>query len=107
MADAARNGADTRNVFIEVTATDVTKASVVLDQLVAMFSEYCADPFTFVHLLLVYLGSNKSLMSFLLHHESFEPVNVVYPNGDVQTYPAMPYRFETVCFGASIEKSHH
>ncbi|CCF57345.1 hypothetical protein KAFR_0C03530 [Kazachstania africana CBS 2517] len=37
---------DTRNVFIEITATDKTKAEVVLDQLVAMFSRYCGDEFT-------------------------------------------------------------
>lgn len=37
---------DTRNVFIEITATDRTKAEVVLNQLVAMFSRYCEDEFT-------------------------------------------------------------
>lgn len=37
---------DTRNVFIEVTATDKTKSEVVLDQLVAMFSRYCDEQFT-------------------------------------------------------------
>ncbi|KAF9911782.1 phenylalanine--tRNA ligase subunit beta [Lobosporangium transversale] len=37
---------DTKNVFIEVTATDLTKAKIVLNTIVAMFSEYCAQPFT-------------------------------------------------------------
>lgn len=37
---------DTRNVFIEITATDVTKAEIVLDQLLAMFSRYCDEEFT-------------------------------------------------------------
>uniref|UniRef100_A0A7S4IXX5 phenylalanine--tRNA ligase n=1 Tax=Odontella aurita TaxID=265563 RepID=A0A7S4IXX5_9STRA len=37
---------DTRNVFVECTATDLTKANIVLDTVVAMFSEYCADPFS-------------------------------------------------------------
>ncbi|CAI5726480.1 unnamed protein product [Hyaloperonospora brassicae] len=36
----------TKNVFIECTATDITKANVVLNTMVAMFSEYCATPFT-------------------------------------------------------------
>jgi phenylalanyl-tRNA synthetase beta chain len=36
----------TTNVFIECTATDLTKANIVLDTVVAMFSEYCAKPFT-------------------------------------------------------------
>mmetsp|Transcript_31954 Transcript_31954/g.49537 ORF Transcript_31954/g.49537 Transcript_31954/m.49537 type:complete len:640 (+) Transcript_31954:112-2031(+) len=37
---------DTKNVFIECTATDLTKANIVLDTVVAMFSEYCASPYT-------------------------------------------------------------
>jgi phenylalanyl-tRNA synthetase beta chain len=36
---------DTRDVFIECTATDLTKARVVLNTVCAMFSEYCATPF--------------------------------------------------------------
>jgi len=36
----------TTDVFIEVTATDLTKAHIVLDTIVTMFSEYCAAPFT-------------------------------------------------------------
>mmetsp|Transcript_24182 Transcript_24182/g.60799 ORF Transcript_24182/g.60799 Transcript_24182/m.60799 type:complete len:593 (+) Transcript_24182:1407-3185(+) len=37
---------DTRNVLIECTATDLTRAKIVLDTMVSMFSGYCADPFT-------------------------------------------------------------
>ncbi|CCH62282.1 hypothetical protein TBLA_0G03460 [Henningerozyma blattae CBS 6284] len=37
---------DTKNVFIDITATDRTKAEIVLNILVSMFSRYCADPFT-------------------------------------------------------------
>lgn len=37
---------DTTNVFIECTATDLTKANIVLDTVVSMFSEYTAQPFT-------------------------------------------------------------
>jgi len=36
----------TKNVFIECTATDLTKAKVVVDTMVTMFSQYCAEPFT-------------------------------------------------------------
>jgi phenylalanyl-tRNA synthetase beta chain len=36
---------DTRDVLIECTATDLTKAKVVLNTVVAMFSEYCQAPF--------------------------------------------------------------
>nr|SVE75035.1 EOG090X03QT [Daphnia dolichocephala] len=37
---------NTKNVFIECTATDLTKASIVLDTLVCMFSRYCRDQYT-------------------------------------------------------------
>ena len=37
---------ETRNVFIECTATDKTKANIVLDTVVTMFSQHCSHPFT-------------------------------------------------------------
>jgi len=37
---------DTTDVFIECTATDHTKANIVLNTMVAMFAEYCTKPFT-------------------------------------------------------------
>ena len=36
----------TRNVFIDITATDKTKAEIVNNVLVAMFSQYTEEPFT-------------------------------------------------------------
>jgi phenylalanyl-tRNA synthetase beta chain len=63
---------DTRNVFIELTATDITKAKIVLDTLVTMFSQYCAEPFV------------------------VESAEVITPDGNVLTYPSLRYRKETV-----------
>jgi phenylalanyl-tRNA synthetase beta chain len=37
---------NTRNVFIEMTATDRTKVEIVNNIIVSMFSQYCAEPFT-------------------------------------------------------------
>lgn len=37
---------NTRNVFIEMTGTDLTKLGITMDIVVSMFSEYCAQPFT-------------------------------------------------------------
>ncbi|SMN18562.1 similar to Saccharomyces cerevisiae YLR060W FRS1 Beta subunit of cytoplasmic phenylalanyl-tRNA synthetase, forms a tetramer with Frs2p to generate active enzyme [Maudiozyma saulgeensis] len=37
---------ETRNVLIDITATDKTKAEVVLETLCAMFSRYCDEPFS-------------------------------------------------------------
>lgn len=54
---------DTKNMLIECTATDKTKASIVLNTLVAMFSKYCEEPFT------------------------VEPVNVEYPDGTTHVTP--------------------
>ncbi|OQR96595.1 phenylalanyl-tRNA synthetase beta chain [Thraustotheca clavata] len=59
----------TKNVFIECTATDITKANVVLNTMVAMFSQYCAAPFT------------------------VEPVEIVYENdGHKESTPNMSNR---------------
>ena len=37
---------DTRNVLIDCTATSITKANIVLNTMLAMFSGYCEEPFT-------------------------------------------------------------
>lgn len=44
----------TKNVFIECTATDLTKANIVLDTIVTMFSEHCVTPFTVEEVEVVY-----------------------------------------------------
>ena len=44
----------TKNVFIECTATDMTKAKIVLDTMVTMFSEYCKVPFEVEQVKIVY-----------------------------------------------------
>jgi phenylalanyl-tRNA synthetase beta chain len=37
---------NTKNIFIEMTGTDKTKLEIVNNIMVAMFSQYCAEPFT-------------------------------------------------------------
>jgi phenylalanyl-tRNA synthetase beta chain len=39
---------NTRNVFIDLTATDMTKLNIVTNIVATMFSEYCEEPFTYV-----------------------------------------------------------
>lgn len=51
---------DTKNVFIEVTATDKTKAEIVVNQLVAMFSHYCDDQFSIEPVEIVSKHNNES-----------------------------------------------
>ncbi|VAH17527.1 unnamed protein product [Triticum turgidum subsp. durum] len=61
----------TRNVFIECTATDITKANIVLNTMVAMFSEYCENKF------------------------EVEPVEVVSHDGSTAIYPDLScYKME-------------
>ena len=58
----------TKNIFIEITATDLTKAKMTLDTIVTMFSCYCENSFT------------------------VEAVDVIYPDGHVITTPEIFYR---------------
>ncbi|CAK1543898.1 unnamed protein product [Leptosia nina] len=63
---------NTKNVFIECTATDLTKAIVVLDTIVCMFSGYCEKPYT------------------------VQQCKVFAPDGTYQLYPALKPRQETI-----------
>ncbi|WPG98436.1 phenylalanine--trna ligase beta subunit [Acrodontium crateriforme] len=55
---------NTKNVFIDITATDKTKLEIVNHIIISMFSQYCEEPFT------------------------IEPVNIVSPhNGESRTAP--------------------
>ncbi|KAJ9130329.1 Phenylalanine-tRNA ligase beta subunit [Pleurostoma richardsiae] len=44
--DHSKISLNTKNVFIEVTATDETKLAIVVNTMVTMFSMYSAEPFT-------------------------------------------------------------
>lgn len=63
---------DTKNVFIECTATDLTKAKITLDTVVTMFSQYCEEPFI------------------------IESAEVIQPDGKSIVYPELAYRHEVV-----------
>ncbi|KVH98666.1 B3/B4 tRNA-binding domain-containing protein [Cynara cardunculus var. scolymus] len=61
----------TKNVFIECTATDLTKAKIVLNTMVTMFSVYCQRKF------------------------EVEPVEVIYSDGKSNICPELsPYHME-------------
>jgi len=44
-SDHSKITLETKNVFIDMTATDQTKLDIVCNIMVAMFSKYCAEPF--------------------------------------------------------------
>ncbi|ORZ08418.1 beta subunit of phenylalanyl-tRNA synthetase [Absidia repens] len=67
-SDHSKIKLSTKNVFVEITATDEHKVNTVLNTLVAMFSQYCEEPFT------------------------VEPVEVIYPDGTVKVTPNMDTR---------------
>nr|CAD1837671.1 unnamed protein product [Ananas comosus var. bracteatus] len=79
---------NTKNVFIECTATDLTKAKIVLNTVVTMFSEYCERKF------------------------EVEPVEVIYSDGKASIYPDLsvtkmevPLSDITGPIGISLEES--
>jgi phenylalanyl-tRNA synthetase beta chain len=45
-SDHSKITLNTRNIFIDVTATDQTKLDIVVNIVATMFSEYCAEPYT-------------------------------------------------------------
>ncbi|VDN28541.1 unnamed protein product [Gongylonema pulchrum] len=69
----------TRNILIEVTATDLEKATIVLNTLVAMFSQYTTA------------SAESDNASFLV-----EPVEIVSVDGSRQEYPDLRERSMTV-----------
>jgi phenylalanyl-tRNA synthetase beta chain len=65
----SRISLDTRNVFIECTGTDLTKANIVLDTVVAMFSEYCSSPYTVESVLVNYVDEEDVVIeSYVTPH---------------------------------------
>lgn len=46
-SDLTKITLDTRDVFIECTATDQTKLEIVINIMVSMFSVYASEPFTY------------------------------------------------------------
>ncbi|XP_077297650.1 phenylalanine--tRNA ligase beta subunit [Arctopsyche grandis] len=70
--DRSKITTKTKNVFIECTATDLTKAAVVLDTLVCMFSQYCSEKF------------------------SVQQCKVYSPEGSFNLYPELKYRKEII-----------
>lgn len=70
--DHSKISVNTKNIFIECTATDLTKAKIVLDTIVTMFSQHCTQPF------------------------KIEAVEVTNAKGVVEKYPELSYRIENV-----------
>ncbi|KAF8165223.1 hypothetical protein B0H34DRAFT_688366 [Crassisporium funariophilum] len=84
-SDHSKITLSTRNVFIDVTATDQTKLDIVVNIVSTMFSEYCDEPYT------------------------IEPVKVILANGQTRISPDLSGRYMTAhpsyvnsCTGLSL-----
>ncbi|PRT54874.1 Phenylalanine--tRNA ligase beta subunit [Wickerhamiella sorbophila] len=59
-SNATKITLDTKDIFFDLTATDETKLAIVVDELVSIFSEYAAEPFTIEAVKIIYAdGSSK------------------------------------------------
>lgn len=93
----------TKNILIEITATDFTKANIVLNTMVTMFSQYCATPYRY------FLSFfKKELILFSLSF-SIENVEVIGVDGTSQVFPDISSRTQTAtleyinrCVGVDI-----
>lgn len=68
----------TTNVLIECTATDLQKASIVLDTMVTMFAEYCQQPFEVEPVEVVQVDKSKAIFPKLAYRK--ESITVDYIN---------------------------
>ena len=69
-SDYSKMSENTKNIFIEVTAIDLNRAEIVLNQLICNFSVYC--------------------------NFEVEPIKVILPNKETKIYPVLNHTyFET------------
>jgi len=57
--DHSKMSVNTKNIFVECTATDKTKANVVLNQIVCMISEHCVEPFVIEPVEVIYEADGR------------------------------------------------
>eukprot|EP01129_Flabellula_baltica_P011155 TRINITY_DN4825_c0_g1_i1.p1 TRINITY_DN4825_c0_g1~~TRINITY_DN4825_c0_g1_i1.p1 ORF type:complete len:600 (+),score=166.55 TRINITY_DN4825_c0_g1_i1:36-1835(+) len=75
-SDHSKITLNTRNVFLEVTAPNEERANIVLNTVVTMFSEYCAEPFT-IEPVLVKDGDKEQLYPFFEQREVVADVDYI------------------------------
>lgn len=59
-SEATKITLDTKDIFIDLTGTDKTKIEIVVNEICAMFSEYCTEPFTIEPVEIVSPHNNES-----------------------------------------------
>ena len=76
-SDHSKISLNTKNVFIEMTATDLTKANVCLNTFVSHFSQYCSEPFTVEPVVVRYPSDHG--------YAAVAGRSLVYPNLETRT----------------------
>ncbi|KAI3460664.1 hypothetical protein Pfo_017327 [Paulownia fortunei] len=67
----------TKNVFIECTATDLTKANIVLNTMVTMFSVYCERKFEIEPVEVIYTNGNSYISPDLSLYQMVVPLSYI------------------------------
>lgn len=75
---------ETKNIFIECTGTDITKANIVLDTVVTMFSQYCQEKFTIEEVEIRY-ESEESYLSLSTSSLDLIPTSPTIPNISIES----------------------
>ncbi|ONK59744.1 uncharacterized protein A4U43_C08F10030 [Asparagus officinalis] len=88
----------TKNVFIECTATDLTKAKIVLNTMVTMFSEYCERKYEVEPVHVVYPDKRTSEIKSSVDVHSRRDI---YPDLSVTSFKA-PVSEITYCNGGNF-----
>ncbi|XP_020276818.1 phenylalanine--tRNA ligase beta subunit, cytoplasmic [Asparagus officinalis] len=88
----------TKNVFIECTATDLTKAKIVLNTMVTMFSEYCERKYEVEPVHVVYPDKRTSEIKSSVDVHSRRDI---YPDLSVTSFKA-PVSEITYCNGVAL-----
>lgn len=85
-SDHSKITLNTKNVFIDVTATDKTKLDIVVNIVATMFSEYCAEPFTYDYHLFIDASESH------VFADSIEPVKMITHKGETIISPNLTPR---------------
>lgn len=89
---------NTKDVFIEVTATDATKGLIVLNALVSIFSEYCSERFTVEPVRVSYAADHPILGGKTFVNPIFEKVTHETTVDFISRVTGIPHlTSETVC----------
>ena len=99
----------TKNVFIECTATDSTKANVVLDTMVTMFSEYCSQQYTVEPVYVSYVDEKgEEIDKFItpqLHTRTVR-VSVDYINSMIGDVNLSPEEIVDLCYKVQLAPAY-